>query len=211
MANTCWHQRTSAPSVCQHLLAYTLRMAFTQRSEETRNAILAAARRRFADDGYERATIRAIAADAGIDPSMVMRYYGSKDGLFAAAVDVALRLPTLDDLPAGRRGETLVRHFLSLWEGGRTSDVLTVLLRSAVTNEAAADRMRSVFATQVGAVIGPATEDGPARAALVASQLLGVALCRYVVRLPEIVALDPDTLVAALAPTVQRYLTEPLG
>jgi hypothetical protein len=60
-------------------------------------------------------------------------------------------------------------------------------------------------------VIGPATEDGPARAALVASQLLGVALCRYVVRLPEIVALDPDTLVAALAPTVQRYLTEPLG
>jgi AcrR family transcriptional regulator len=186
-------------------------MAFTQRSEETRNAILTAARRRFADDGYERATIRAIAADAGIDPSMVMRYYGSKDGLFAAAVDVALRLPALDDLPAGRRGETLVRHFLSLWEGGRTSDVLTVLLRSAVTNEAAADRMRSVFATQVGAVIGPATEDGPARAALVASQLLGVALCRYVVRLPEIVALDADALVAALAPTVQRYLTEPLG
>jgi AcrR family transcriptional regulator len=104
-------------------------MAFTQRSEETRNAILAAARRRFADDGYERATIRAIAADAGIDPSMVMRYYGSKDGLFAAAVDVALHLPALDELPPERRGEMLVRHFLSLWESGRPSDVLTVLLR----------------------------------------------------------------------------------
>jgi AcrR family transcriptional regulator len=184
-------------------------MAFTQRSAETRNAILAAARRRFADDGYERATIRAIAADAGIDPSMVMRYYGSKDGLFAAAVDVALHLPALDELPPERRGETLVRHFLNIWESGRPSDVLTVLLRSAVTNEAAADRMRSVFATQVAAALGPA-EDAPVRAGLVASQVLGMALCRYVLRLPPVVALDAETLVAALGPTVQRYLTAPL-
>jgi AcrR family transcriptional regulator len=185
-------------------------MAFTQRSEETRSAILAAARRRFADDGYERATIRAIAADAGIDPSMVMRYYGSKDGLFAAAVDVDLALPSVEDLPPGRRGEVLVRHFLALWEGERSSGVLTVLLRSAVTNEAAADRMRAVFAGQVGAALGPATEDGPVRAALVASQLLGVALCRHILRLPPMVALDTETLVASLAPTVERYLSEPL-
>jgi AcrR family transcriptional regulator len=184
-------------------------MAFTQRSEETRNAILAAARRRFADDGYERATIRAIAADAGIDPSMVMRYYGSKDGLFAAAVDIALHLPALDDLPPDRRGETLVRHFLSLWEGERANDVLTVLLRSAVTNEAAAERMRTIFATQVGPVLARSA-DGPARAALIASQLLGVALCRYILRLPEIVALDSEALVRSLAPTVERYLSEPL-
>lgn len=187
-----------------------LDMAFTQRSEETRNAILTAARRRFADDGYERATIRAIAADAGIDPSMVMRYYGSKDGLFAAAVDVALRLPSLDDVPAGQRGEILVRHFLWLWEGERASDVLAVLLRSAVTNEDAAARIRKIFATQVGAVLGPSVDDGPTRAALIASQLLGVALCRYILRLPEIAALAPDALVACLAPTVQRYMTEPI-
>jgi AcrR family transcriptional regulator len=185
-------------------------MPFTQRSEETRNAILAAARRRFADDGYERATIRAIAADAGIDPSMVMRYYGSKEGLFAAAVDVVLGLPDLGGLPAARRGEVLVRHFLTLWEGDRASGVLTVLLRSAVTNEAAAERMRAIFATQVGAVIGPAADDGPTRAALIASQLLGVALCRYVLRLPGIAALDADTLVASVAPTVQHYLGDPL-
>ncbi|GLY66622.1 TetR/AcrR family transcriptional regulator [Amycolatopsis taiwanensis] len=186
-------------------------MAFTQRSEETRNAILAAARRRFADDGYERATIRAIAADAGIDPSMVMRYYGSKDGLFAAAVDVALHLPSLDDLPPEQRGETLVRHFLEIWESGRQNNVLTVLLRSAVTNEAAAERMRTTFATQVSAVIGPAVDDGPTRAALVSSQLLGVALCRYILRLPPIVALDTETLVSALAPTVQHHLTGQLA
>jgi AcrR family transcriptional regulator len=185
-------------------------MAFTQRSEETRNAILAAARRRFADDGYERATIRAIAADAGIDPSMVMRYYGSKDGLFAAAVDIALRLPSLEDLPAERRGETLVRHFLRLWEGERANEVLAVLLRSAVTNEEAAARMRTVFATQVGTVLGASTGDGPTRAALISSQLLGVALCRYIIRLPEMAALDTEALVAALAPTVQRYITEPV-
>lgn len=185
-------------------------MAFTQRSEETRNAILAAARRRFADDGYERATIRAIAADAGIDPSMVMRYYGSKEGLFAAAVDVVLGLPDLGGLPASERGERLVRHFLTLWEGERDTGVLAVLLRSAVTNEAAAERMRTVFATQVGTVIGATAEDGPTRAALIASQLLGVALCRYVLRLPEIAGLDADALVAAVAPTVRHYLTDPL-
>jgi AcrR family transcriptional regulator len=185
-------------------------MAFTQRSEETRNAILAAARRRFADEGYERATIRAIAADAGIDPSMVMRYYGSKEGLFAAAVDVVLGLPELTGLPPAERGERLVRHFLTLWEGERDTGVLAVLLRSAVTNEAAAERMRTVFATQVGAVIGATAEDGPTRAALIASQLLGVALCRYVLRLPEIAGLDADALVAAVAPTVRHYLTDPL-
>jgi AcrR family transcriptional regulator len=184
-------------------------MAFTQRSEETRNAILAAARRRFADDGYERATIRAIAADAGIDPSMVMRYYGSKDGLFAAAVDIALRLPALEDLPPGRRGETLVRHFLSLWEGERADDVLSALLRSAVTNEAAAERMRTIFAAQVGPALARSPE-GPARAALIASQMLGVALCRYILRLPEMVAMDADALVRSLAPTVDRYLGDPL-
>jgi AcrR family transcriptional regulator len=186
-------------------------MAFTQRSEETRNAILAAARRRFADDGYERATIRVIAADAGIDPSMVMRYYGSKDGLFAAAVDVVLHLPALDEVPPERRGETLVRHFLGLWENGRPSDVLTVLLRSAVTNEAAADRMRTVFATQVGTAIGSVTDHGPTRASLIVSQLLGMAMCRYILRLPPIVALDTETLVATLAPTVQSYLSTPLA
>ncbi|MDN3351025.1 TetR family transcriptional regulator [Actinomadura sp. DC4] len=184
-------------------------MAFTHRSEETRNAILAAARRRFADDGYERATIRAIAADAGIDPSMVMRYYGSKDGLFAAAVDVALHLPALDDLPREGRGEILVDHFLRLWEGEGADDVLTVLLRSAVTNEAAADRMRTIFATQVGSVLSRSA-DGPARAALISTQLLGLALCRYILRIPEAVALDTETLVRSLGPTVERYLSDPL-
>ncbi len=185
-------------------------MTAPRRSDATRAEILRAARVRFAADGYDRATIRAIAADAGIDPSMVMRYYGSKEGLFAAAVDVDLALPAVADLPPDRRGEILVRHFLDLWEGERATGVLTVLLRSAVTNEAAADRMRAVFAGQVLTALGPATEDGPVRAGLAASQLLGVALCRYVLRLPPLVALDIETLVASLAPTIERYLAAPL-
>lgn len=185
-------------------------MAFTQRSEETRTAILAAARRRFADDGYERATIRAVASDAGIDPSMVMRYYGSKEGLFAAAVDVDLRLPPAAVLPRSGMGEALVRHFLSLWEEhGHGTNVLLVLLRSAVTNETAAERVRTIFASQVAAMLGDA-EDGPERSALIASQMLGLALSRYVLRLPPLVAMAPEALVGAVGPTIQRYLTAPL-
>ncbi|MFC4051529.1 TetR family transcriptional regulator [Actinomadura syzygii] len=188
-------------------------MAFTQRSDQTRATILDAARRRFAADGYDRATIRAIAADAGIDPSMVMRYYGSKDGLFAAAADVDLRLPDLARVPAGDLGRTLVRHFVERWEGGLADEVLPVVFRSAITNEAAAARLRTIFGGQVAAVLAPRVPDPaelPARAGLISSQLLGIALCRYILRLPPVVDMDVDALVANLAPTVQRYLTGPL-
>lgn len=186
-------------------------MAFTQRSQDTRASILAAARHRFAVDGYDRATIRAIAADAGIDPSMVIRYYGSKDGLFAAVIDVDLHLPALSGLPPEHLGEALVRHFLDLWESDGASEALVVLLRSAVTNEAAAERVRTVFADQVATAVGATTGDGARRGALVSSQLLGIALCRYVLRLPPMLDLEHSALVTAVAPTIQRYLTEPLG
>jgi AcrR family transcriptional regulator len=188
-------------------------MPFTQRSDQTRAAILTAARRRFASDGYDRATIRAIAADAGIDPSMVMRYYGSKDGLFAAATDIDLRLPDLTSVPRERAGETLARHFVERWEGGLADEVLIILFRSALTNETAAGRLHTVFGSQVAGALAPTVTDPaelPTRAGLVSTQLLGVALCRYILRLPPVVALDVDTLVASLAPTIQRYLTEPL-
>src|SRR3954468_1292530 len=91
-----------------------------RRSDATRAAILAAARGRFAADGYERATIRAIAADASIDPAMVMRYFGNKEKLFAAAADFDLRLPDLSAVPPGEVGRALVRHFLDRWESDDT-------------------------------------------------------------------------------------------
>ncbi|MEU4407797.1 TetR family transcriptional regulator [Streptosporangium sp. NPDC023963] len=177
-------------------------------SEDTKAAILVAARERFASDGYERATIRAIASDAGIDPSMVMRYYGNKDGLFAAAADVDLRFPDLAAVPREEVGRTLVAHFLDRWED---DEGMMILLRTGVTNEGAAERMREIFAAQLGPLVARLSAD-PAQAALraglTATQVLGMALCRYVLRLPPVVAMSREEIVDWLGPTVQRYLAE---
>ncbi|MFJ9945829.1 TetR/AcrR family transcriptional regulator [Streptomyces erythrochromogenes] len=177
-------------------------------SDRTRAVILRAARERFAAQGYERTTIRAVAADAGIDPSMVMRYFGSKEQLFDAALAVDLRLPDLGAMPAGELPAALVRHFVERWEGDPADDALLVLLRSAVTNEQAADRMREVFAAQVAPALAAAL--GPERAAraagLVSAQLLGLALTRYLLRLPAVTAPSPDDLVAGLAPALAATL-----
>ncbi|GHG39868.1 TetR/AcrR family transcriptional regulator [Streptomyces zaomyceticus] len=182
-------------------------MTTARRSDATRAAILEAARERFASDGYDRATIRAIARDAGIDPSMVMRYYGNKEGLFAAASEIEIGLPELGSLPAQHIGAVLVTHFLERWE---RDDVLTGLLRVGVTNTAGAERMQAIFAQQLGPVtrgVCPDPADAPRRAALVASQILGMALTRYVLRIPPAVEMSPEEIVAWLGPTVQRYLT----
>lgn len=178
-----------------------------RRSDATRTAIRNAARERFAADGYERATIRAIAADAGIDPSMVMRYFGSKEKLFAAAAEFDLRLPDLATVPRTEIGTAVVSHFLDRWEGDET---LLALLRTAVTHAAAAERMRVIFEDQLSPLLArlcPDAGQAPTRAGLVASQMLGLALCRYALRLPPIIALDRDRTVAWLGPTVQRYIT----
>ncbi|MFE3987943.1 TetR family transcriptional regulator [Nocardia tengchongensis] len=180
-----------------------------RRSDATRAAILEAARRRFAEDGYRKATIRAIAADAGIDPSMVMRYYGNKDGLFDAALDVDLALPDLGAADLDSVGGLLAARFLELWEQPPTSEILLTLMRSALTDEAVAERTRRIFAQQLMPAVlrfgDPA--DAPHRAGLIASQILGLALCRYVLRLPPVVALTQEQIVAEVGPTVQRYLT----
>lgn len=183
-----------------------------RRSDATRAEILRAARARFAADGYQRATIRSIAADAGIDPSMVMRYYGDKARLFAAAVDVDLRLPDLAAIPKRRLGRTLVAHFLRRWEGDPADDALLTLLRSAATDEIAAERLREIFRDQLVPVVRHVVDPAQAqeRAGLIATQMLGLALCRNILRLPPVAALDPDTAAARIGPTIQRYLTAPL-
>ena len=117
-----------------------------------------------------------------------MRYFTSKEALFAAAVDVDLMLPDLSGVAVEELGARLTRHFLERWEGALSDDVLLILLRSAVTNEQVAERLRSVFVEQVVAVLAAVAPPGEAerRAALVASQLLGLALTRYLLRLPGI-------------------------
>lgn len=176
-------------------------------SEQTKAVILAAAREQFAKSGFERATIRAIAADADIDPSMVMRYFGSKDQLFAAAADFDLELPDLSGAGHDELGAALVEHFMNRWE---RDEVLIVLLRASATNAEAAQRMRAMFAAQLLPVIAKINPDQPERrAALIATQTLGLALCRYVLQLPPIVDMPRDEAVAWLGPTVQRYLDAP--
>jgi len=184
-----------------------------RKGERTRRAILQAAREQFHELGYDGASIRGIAAGARIDPSMVMRYYGSKEGLFAAAVDVDLRLPDLTDCPPTRRGRRLVEHFLSRWEGTDGDDVLVLLLRSAATNEAARERMHHVFTDQLQLRVAAVSDPSSAghRAALIATQMLGLALCRYVLRLPLVVEATAEQIAADLGPTIQRYLTAPLS
>ncbi|GAA3078997.1 TetR family transcriptional regulator [Streptosporangium carneum] len=175
-------------------------------SEDTKAAILAAARERFAADGFQAATIRAIASDAGIDPAMVMRYFGNKEKLFAAAADFDLRLPDLTTIPRDEVGRALAGHFMDRWE---QDEGMMILLRTGVTNEAVAERMRDIFAGQLGpliAGIGDAARPAPVRAGLVATQVLGMALCRYVLRLPPVVAMSREDVVDWLGPTLQRYL-----
>jgi len=176
-------------------------------SEETKAVILAAARERFGTAGFQAATIRAIAADAGIDPAMVMRYYGNKDKLFAAAVEFDLRFPSLDSVDRAEVGSSLVRHFLERWEG---DEALVILLRSATTNDEAAQRMREIFGDQLEPLVAtlvPPAEVG-LRAGLVATQVLGMTLCRFVLRLPPVVEMSRDEVVDWLGPTIQRYLAD---
>ena len=176
-------------------------------SAVTKSVILAAARQRFAESGFERATIRAIAADANIDPSMVMRYFGNKDQLFAAAADFDLQIPDLSDVDRDQLGERLVAHFMNRWEG---DEALVLLLRSSTTNPEAAQRMREIFAGQLLPEVTKLNPDSPARrAGLVATQVLGMALCRYVLQVPPVVGMSRDELIAWLGPTVQRYLADP--
>jgi AcrR family transcriptional regulator len=178
------------------------------RSEGTRRAILGAARATFAARGYEQTTIRAVAARAGVDASMVMRYFRSKAGLFTAAVTMDLQVPDLRSVPAGRRGELLVRHFISRWEDPLHDDEMIALLRTGVTSETVAGRLQAVLGQLITEPIAAlAYEQAAERSTLIATQLLGLALCRYILRFEPLASLPADDVVAAVAPSVQRYLT----
>jgi AcrR family transcriptional regulator len=193
----------------------------------TREAILAASRKRFAEHGYDGATIRGIAADAGVDPALVHHFFGSKERLFAAA----MRLPVVPGEllaaalaagpadPAESLGEHLVRTVLRAWDSHEIRDIFLGLIRSASTSAQATTMLRE-FVTEaiVGRLATVAQPGGPVdpagaqyRASLVASQVVGLGLTRYVLGLEPLATADVDTLVAAIGPTVDRYLTGDLG
>jgi AcrR family transcriptional regulator len=180
----------------------------------TREAVLAAARAQFGDKGFDGATIRGIATQAGVDPALVHHYFGSKDKLFLAAIqapeDPARILPAVLAGGPENLGENMVRTLVRLWDGPMRPAALA-LVRSAMSNEWTAKLLREFLVTQVLRRI-LATLDLPdaerdARGSLVASQLIGVVMARYVLRVEPLASATPDVLAAAVGPTLQRYLT----
>jgi AcrR family transcriptional regulator len=179
-------------------------MQKTRKSDRTRAAILDAAQKLFAQHGHGRTTVRDIAAKASIDPALVIRYFGSKDELFVRAAAFDLRMPDLSKVKRSQIGDTLIRRFLELGEGFTG---MTVLLRSAASNDYAASRVRELFAAQVlpaFARVG-SRADAAERAGLVASQLLGLALCRYILKIPPVAEMSAQEIVKHIGPTIQRY------
>lgn len=183
-----------------------------KKSDTTRSRIIEAARERFRKEGYERTTIRKVARDAKIDPSMVMRYFESKRGLFDAAMAIELRIPDLSHHPRDKLGEALITHFLNRWEQP-DADSLQLLLRSSASNEEAAERMRGIFRGQIVTMVarlrGDET-DAREVAALIATQTIGLGYARYILKLPPLVTMPRETIIKVIGATIQRYLTEPL-
>jgi AcrR family transcriptional regulator len=181
---------------------------------DTREAILAAARSAFAERGFDAASIRGIATAAGVDPALVHHYFGTKEDLFRATIDIpidpAQLLPAVLGAGPDGAGERLVRTFLGVWDSPAGAAAVA-LLRSAVSNEWTARLMREFLVTQVLRRVLDHLDLDPAelplRGSLVATQIIGLAMMRYVIRLEPVASADPETLVAAIGPTVQRYLT----
>ncbi|MBB4685023.1 TetR/AcrR family transcriptional regulator [Amycolatopsis jiangsuensis] len=174
-------------------------------AEASRASILAAARVRFGEHGFERTTIRSVAARAGVDPALVMRYFGSKDGLFAAASRLDVRLPDLSGTDPARVADVLLPVFIELW--GPDGPFLS-LLRAATSNPAASEALLQVLSDQVTPALATVARDRPAeRAALVGAHLLGIAVARYVLGSPPLSTMDDVTLIRWLRPVLAHYLT----
>jgi AcrR family transcriptional regulator len=183
----------------------------------TREAILDSARLRFAEHGYNGATIRGIAAGAGVDPALVHHFYGSKEKLFAAA----MRLPAVPSeviaaaLASGdgaSPGTHLVATVLAIWEDPAVHGVIIGLLRSAMNSEQAAGLLREFITDAILAPVralarAESPDDAAYRAGAVASQMLGLALTRYVLRIGPVATASIADLAATIGPTIERYLT----
>jgi AcrR family transcriptional regulator len=174
---------------------------------QTRADILAAARLRFGSDGFERTTLRAVAADVGVDPALVIRYFGSKQDLFAAAAEFTLDLPDLTATKPDAVADALLPSFFAVWEDDTT---FVALLRAAMTSPAAADTMRQVFATQVAPKLAAITPDHPAqRAGLMGAFVIGLATTRYVLANPAVADLSHDELIRWARPVIRQLLVGP--
>jgi AcrR family transcriptional regulator len=183
---------------------------------ETREAILAAARRLFAERGFERASMRAIAAEAGVDAALITHFFGSKANLLSVAIDwpfdLDREIPRI--LRAGRdqAGERLVALFVRTWDREGSRHPVITLLRAAINEPSAADLLADFMRTRL---FGPllaelGSDQRDTRTNLVAAQLGGLALARYILRFEPLASAQPRDVGRWVAPSIQRYLTAPL-
>ncbi len=177
---------------------------------ETREKILDAARHRFAELGYDGATVRGIAADAGVNAALLHHFFGSKQQLFAASMNLPVNpaslVPAILTGPRSGVGERLVRAFLALWAAPEGRTPFLAMLRAAATNEQVALMMRQFIERTVLAEVAKALDVPPVRVTGIAAQMIGVALLRYVIKLPPLADAGDEELVALLAPVAQYYL-----
>jgi AcrR family transcriptional regulator len=191
----------------------TARRGRRKQGGDTRADILGAARSLFAGDGYSATTLRAVARKAGVDSALILHHFGSKEALFRSAMDVPIDPAAITAIIGhGDRaalGEQICAYFLGLWEDEATREPLFAMLRSALTHDAAADSLRA-FVTD--ALVGRVAmlldkPDAALRATLIGSQLVGLAIARYLVRIEPLASADAATVAAWVAPTLDRYLT----
>jgi AcrR family transcriptional regulator len=177
--------------------------------QATRATILATARSQFGNHGFERTTIRSVASAVGVDPALVMHYFGSKAELFAAASRLDIAFPDLSKVSPERVADVLLPMFVAVW--GPDGPFLP-LLRAAATNKAAADALLAVFVDRVAPALAAVVPDRAAeRAALVGSQVLGLATARYILCIPSLAGMDDATLIEWLRPVLAHYLTGSLS
>jgi AcrR family transcriptional regulator len=183
---------------------------------ETPAAIRAAATRQFAELGFDRATIRSIASDAGVDPALVIHHFGSKQRLFVEAVELPFPpeelVVQLASGPRSEVGERVVRFILSVLADDEARARWIGLIRSAVTEPEATRVFREILSTRIFRPLAEhlGMDEAPLRAGLAGSQIVGVVMARHVIRIEPLASLDDERLVGAIAPTIQRYLTDPL-
>ena len=181
----------------------------------TREAIAEAARRQFAELGYDRTTLRGIAGEAGVDVALVARFYGSKDALFrevmALPAAVAEAMAGLADGPTESVGRRLAEVIVGMLENPRSRSIVIGRIRSASSHPEAAALVRETVTRDIGRLVAAVTDDEPeTRAVLVGSQIVGLALARYVVRVEPLASLPAADVIDYVAPVFQHYLVGPL-
>jgi AcrR family transcriptional regulator len=183
---------------------------------DTRGEILAAARRSFAEKGFGGTTIRAVAGEAGVDPALVHHYFGAKDDLFLAALQIPIDpralVPTIFAPGVEGAGERLLRVFFSVWDDPHTRLPLIALVRASLLQETPESLLQQgilrMLLTPMRAALAP--DEADRRVELVVSQMVGLVVTRYLIALEPLASMPAEELIAAVAPTLQRYLDGPL-